>query len=40
MLSHTLKSSVILNHSHPEVTLRYIGTSDEGIENNLKNFVL
>lgn len=30
----------ILNHTHPEVTLRYIGITDEGIENNLKNFVL
>ena len=30
----------ILNHTHPEVTLRYIGISDETIENNLRNFVL
>ncbi|AQQ55625.1 tyrosine-type recombinase/integrase [Planococcus lenghuensis] len=30
----------ILNHTHPEVTLRYIGISDETIENNLKRFVL
>lgn len=30
----------ILNHSHPEITLRYIGITDEQIENNLKNFVL
>lgn len=31
---------IILNHSHPEVTLRYIGITDEQIENNLNNFVL
>jgi integrase len=30
----------ILNHSHPEVTLKYIGITDEQIENNLMNFVL
>lgn len=30
----------ILNHSHPEVTLRYIGITDEEIENNLNRFVL
>jgi integrase len=30
----------ILNHSHPEITLQYIGITDEQIENNLKNFVL
>lgn len=30
----------ILNHSHPEITLRYIGITDEEIENNMKNFVL
>jgi integrase len=30
----------ILNHSHPEVTLKYIGITEEQIENNLKNFVL
>lgn len=30
----------ILNHSHPEITLKYIGITDEQIENNLKNFVL
>ncbi|KXH82074.1 site-specific integrase [Sporosarcina sp. HYO08] len=31
---------MILNHSHPEITLKYIGITDEEIENNLKNFVL
>lgn len=30
----------ILNHSHPEVTLRYIGITDEQIENNLNQFML
>lgn len=30
----------ILNHSHPEITLDYIGITDEQIENNLSNFVL
>lgn len=30
----------ILNHSHPEVTKRYIGITQEQIANNLKNFVL
>jgi integrase len=30
----------ILNHSHPEVTLRYIGITEEQIENNLKVFRL
>lgn len=34
----TLQS--ILNHSHPEITLRYIGITDEEIENSLKDFVL
>lgn len=31
---------MILNHSHPEITLRYIGVTDEEIENSLNNFVL
>jgi integrase len=31
---------MILNHSHPEITLKYIGITDEQIENNLKNFSL
>lgn len=31
---------MILNHSHPEITLKYIAITDEQIENNLKNFVL
>lgn len=30
----------ILNHSHPQITLTYIGINDEQIENNMKNFVL
>src|SRR3954452_14855585 len=29
----------ILNHSHPEITLRYIGITDEEIENSLSRFV-
>ncbi|PLR69107.1 tyrosine-type recombinase/integrase [Bacillus sp. UMB0893] len=31
---------MILNHSHPSITLKYIGITDEQIENNLSNFVL
>lgn len=31
---------MILNHSHPRITLDYIGITDEQIENNLKSFVL
>lgn len=31
---------MILNHSHPEVTLKYIGITDEQIEKNLNNFYL
>jgi integrase len=34
----TLQS--ILNHSHPEITLRYIGITDEEIENSLQSFKL
>lgn len=30
----------ILNHSHPSITLKYIGITDEQIENNLNSFVL
>lgn len=30
----------ILNHSHPSVTLRYIGITDEEIENSLQSFKL
>lgn len=30
----------ILNHSHPEITLRYIGITDEEIENSLQGFKL
>lgn len=30
----------ILNHSHPEITLKYIGITDEQIENNMKSFCL
>jgi len=30
----------ILNHSHPEITLKYIGITDEEIENSLSRFVL
>ena len=31
---------VILNHSHPDITLKYIGITEEEIENNLMNFKL
>ncbi|WP_337019747.1 tyrosine-type recombinase/integrase [Oceanobacillus massiliensis] len=31
---------MILNHSHPKITLKYIGITDEQIENSLNNFVL
>lgn len=31
---------MILNHSHPQITLDYIGITDEQIENNMKNFML
>jgi integrase len=31
---------MILNHSHPGITLKYIGITDEQIENNLTHFVL
>ncbi|MGD6959754.1 site-specific integrase [Rossellomorea aquimaris] len=34
------KLQAILNHSHPEITLRYIGITDEEIEEDLNNFVL
>lgn len=30
----------ILNHSHPEITLKYIGITEEEIENNLMSFKL
>jgi integrase len=30
----------ILNHSHPEITLRYIGITDEEIENSFQLFKL
>lgn len=31
---------MILNHSHPVITLKYIGITDEEIENSLTRFVL
>lgn len=31
---------MVLNHSHPEITLKYIGITDEEIENSLSRFVL
>ena len=31
---------MILNHSHPRITLDYIGITDEQIENNMKSFSL
>lgn len=30
----------ILNHSHPEITLNYIGITNEQIETNMQNFSL
>lgn len=34
------KLQKLLNHSHPDITLLYIGITDEEIENDLNNFVL
>lgn len=34
------KLQQILNHTHPEITLRYIGITAEEIEEDLNNFVL
>ncbi|PGM81836.1 site-specific integrase [Bacillus cereus] len=34
------KLQTILNHSHPQVTLTYIGITSEKIENDLNTFVL
>lgn len=34
------KLQMVLNHSHPEITLRYIGITDEEIENDLLDFYL
>lgn len=34
------KLQLILNHSHPEITLKYIGITEEEIENSLNDFVL
>lgn len=34
------KLQAILNHTHPAITLRYIGITEEEIENDLNNFVL
>lgn len=34
------KLQTILNHSHPEITLKYIGITDEEIEESLNDFVL
>ncbi|MDM5209222.1 tyrosine-type recombinase/integrase [Cytobacillus kochii] len=34
------KLQMILNHSHPSITLKYIGIIDEEIEEDLNNFVL
>lgn len=31
---------MILNHSHPQITLKYIGITEEQIEDSLKNFTL
>jgi len=34
------KLQMILNHSHPSITLKYIGITDEEIEDSLKGFLL
>jgi integrase len=34
------KLQMILNHSHPSITLKYIGITDEEIEDSMKGFVL
>jgi integrase len=34
------KLQSILNHSHPNITLKYIGITDEEIEDSLNDFVL
>ncbi|WP_342533476.1 site-specific integrase [Lysinibacillus sp. FSL K6-0057] len=34
------KLQMILNHSHPDITLKYIGITEEEIENSLLNFKL
>jgi len=34
------KLQMILNHSHPDITLGYIGITDEEIEDSLNDFVL
>jgi integrase len=34
------KLQIILNHSHPRITLKYIGITDEEIEDSLNDFVL
>ncbi|MGG3527281.1 tyrosine-type recombinase/integrase [Bacillus pseudomycoides] len=34
------KLQMILNHSHPQITLKYIGITDEEIEESLSDFVL
>ena len=31
---------MVLNHSHPQITLKYIGITEEQIEDSLKNFTL
>ncbi|MDQ0880464.1 integrase [Peribacillus sp. V2I11] len=31
---------MILNHPHPEITLKYIGITDEGTEDSLNDYVL
>jgi integrase len=34
------KLQMILNHSHPQITLTYIGITEEQIENDMKHFKL
>jgi integrase len=34
------KLQTILNHSHPDITMRYIGITQEEIEDSLNDFVL
>ncbi|WHY66840.1 tyrosine-type recombinase/integrase [Neobacillus sp. SuZ13] len=34
------KLQMMLNHSHPKITLQYIGINNEGLDNSLNNFIL
>jgi integrase len=39
-MRNVAKLQMLLNHSHPEVTLKYIGITEEEIEDSLIDFVL